>query len=199
MPHGKQDTGIDYDKWPLVVSSSQIENFELCARKWWFKSVHRLPEPQKEGQIVGTVAHAVIERYLAADDLGRDKSGAQVELYPTGWDSELTALQADTIKRLVKAGLENGMLERVAGRELEAPFARVVVPDQIAIQGYIDVLSPLFVQDHKTTKARRYVKKKDDLRKDVHYAGAGGRASDTAGRRLGDRAAAPQRLRPGSE
>jgi hypothetical protein len=167
VANDRPSTGIDYEAWPLVISASQVESFRLCARKWWFKSIHKLPEPAKEGQIVGQTMHSIIERYLLADDLGRDKSGAQVELYPTGWDSEITPLQSDVLKRLVKSGLENGMLERVAGRKLEEPFARVVIPNEVAIQGYIDCLSPLFVQDHKTTKKRRYVKKPDELKKDV--------------------------------
>ncbi len=70
----------------LTISASQVESFDMCKRKWWLNKVRKLPEATSTSQIFGTVLHGVIERYLMADDLGRDrKTGNPIELYPEGW------------------------------------------------------------------------------------------------------------------
>lgn len=55
----------------LQISASQIETYNLCKRKWWLSRVRKLEEGSTRSQVFGTVVHAVIERYLLADDQGR--------------------------------------------------------------------------------------------------------------------------------
>lgn len=71
----------------LSTSASQFETFDLCQRKWWLSKVRKLEEPTTGSQVFGTVLHAVIERFLLADDLGRGADGlTAVCLYPEGWE-----------------------------------------------------------------------------------------------------------------
>lgn len=49
------------------VSASQIETFELCERKWYFKSVMNLPTPEGAGAKLGKATHQDIEQYLRGD------------------------------------------------------------------------------------------------------------------------------------
>lgn len=49
------------------VSASQIETFELCERKWYFKSVMHLPTPEGAGAKLGKATHEDIEGYLRGD------------------------------------------------------------------------------------------------------------------------------------
>lgn len=146
----------------LSVSASQHETFLLCRRKWWLSRVRGLKEPTTASQVFGTVLHAVCERFLKADDLGRDLTpgenfGKPVNLYPEGWeiadsrfgqecpdcdgkggdcktcygkgktcDGKVTPEEADLIKRLVSAAIEEGVLERRPGRKIEGDFNRLV-------------------------------------------------------------------------
>lgn len=118
----------------LVTSASQQETFELCARKWWLDNVRGLKVPMKDSNIFGTVLHAVVQRYLEADDLGMDiKTGRPVDLYPPGWhiawdkykgcqDGEITPAEQDAVKRLVEAAITEGILQRMPGRSVEHEF-----------------------------------------------------------------------------
>jgi CRISPR/Cas system-associated exonuclease Cas4 (RecB family) len=47
-------------------SISQIENYELCPRKWWFQSVRKMPVWSKQSQVIGTVLHSVLERSFSS-------------------------------------------------------------------------------------------------------------------------------------
>lgn len=44
------------------VSPSQIDNFNKCKRLWFFKSIVRLPEPQKNFQATGEATHLLLEK-----------------------------------------------------------------------------------------------------------------------------------------
>lgn len=122
----------------FTVSASQFDTFiNTCRRKWWLASVRKLTEPSSGSQVFGTCLHGVCERFLRADDLGRDKWGRPVELYPAEWhiarsrfgdtvEGEITPLEQDTIKTLVHAAIENGVLERRPGRRIEVQFQRII-------------------------------------------------------------------------
>lgn len=66
----------------LQISASQIETYNLCKRKWWLSRVRKLEEGSTKSQVFGTVVHAVIERYLLADDQGRVPCN---DCNATGW------------------------------------------------------------------------------------------------------------------
>lgn len=117
----------------LVISASQVEVWRLCKRKWWLEQVRGLSVPPTGSQIFGTVTHQVAERFLRADDLGRDQNGRAVDLFPPGWEkaegrfgqpSEGSASPAEQgiIRSLIPAAIESGVLQRLPGRKIEEGF-----------------------------------------------------------------------------
>lgn len=166
---------INWKDWDLVISASQVETWDDCRRKWWFSKVGRLPELDKGFQIYGNVIHAVADRFFGADDLGYDRKTKQpVDLYPKGWEISydrtdkskilgvVTPQEQAQIKLLVKKAIEEGIWVRMPGREPEASFFRPVA-ERIAIIGYIDLMTPDAVHDHKSTKNMGYAKSAADL------------------------------------
>lgn len=190
---------INWNEWDLVVSASQVETWDDCRRKWWFSKVHRLPELDKGFQIYGNVIHAVADRFFGADDLGYDrKTGKPVDLFPAGWEKSydrgatpkylgtITPQEQAQIKLLVRKAIEEGVWVRTPGREPEASFFRKVT-DRIAIIGYIDLMLPDAVHDHKSTKNMSYAKSANDLPTNTQlliYAKECFDRADEQGRRL---------------
>lgn len=178
---------------PLIISPSQLESFDAadgegCPRKWFAEKVLRLPRgPSSASQTFGSVTHAVCERYLLADDLGRMPDGRPVELYPDGWSSfkerdgtvgTLTPMERDTVKTLFGKLVETGYIARWPGRQIEQEFGAVwkgqelfpVVEHRgitVGITGLIDVLLPSCVLDWKTAKTMKYAKSANKLRKTI--------------------------------
>jgi hypothetical protein len=162
----------------MKISPSQIQTKRDCVRKWVFQSLFYLPSIKKSYFAFGNVLHAVLERWLNADNNGRDKNGKTVDLYPKGWATDtdkhtnasqtLTADEQILIKDLVQLAIEQGLVERTSGRLIEEYFAREVI-EGVIIHGYLDVqvLEELRVEDHKTTKAPRYVMSEDKLHADI--------------------------------
>lgn len=167
----------------IRTSASQHETFELCPRKWWLLKVRRMPtKGATHSQAFGTVLHNVCERYLEADDLGRDpNTGKAVELFPDGWhiahnryggiDGELSVTEQVQVKNMIDKAIEDGVLERRPDREVEKYFRESVIKmddgTNIQIEGYIDVAYPDLVEDHKTSKNSRYLKTAKTLAKNT--------------------------------
>lgn len=127
---------------PLIMSASQFTTFDSCNRKWWMQRVARLQEVPRQPDpfTFGDVLHAVLERYLEADELGRGPDGKPVDLYPEGWKRvvkrfgadkgqvrEVTDTEAALIQRLVSTGIEQGIIERLPGRKIEDKVYRKVL------------------------------------------------------------------------
>lgn len=196
----------------LVTSPSQHETFALCKRKWWLKHVRKLKEPSSTSQVFGTVLHAVIDRWLHGDALGRDpKTGLMVDLYPPNWtkatnrfdedksDGEISPKEQDQIKRLVTAAIEQGVLEKPLDRVIEQNFQESIIHlpcplcegegkivvgltgkaeacptcggdgkgTHVMVKGFIDLLDPNCVTDHKSTKSMKWAKSPAKLRNDI--------------------------------
>lgn len=168
----------------IVTSATQYETFERCNRLWWLERVRRLPTPPTKAQIFGTVLHAVTERYLLADDRGRDpETGEVVDLYPEGWhqakdrfsnkiEGELDPGAQDTVKRLISKAIEEGILARGGNRAVEREFREVVLEVEetgtaVEIMGFIDLEFFGEIVDHKTTKSMRYAKSPEKLAKNT--------------------------------
>lgn len=158
----------------LRLSASQIETFRLCPRKWWLSKVRKLKEGgPTEAQAFGTVLHAVCERYLRADDNGVDpKTGEAVDLFPTGWhvafnryggiDGHLTVEEQKLVKALIHKAIEEGVLQREPGRQVEAEFKAEIIPGA-TIEGFVDLLYPHRIEDHKTSKSTKWLKSANAL------------------------------------
>ena len=168
--------GFDYKTWKLVVSPSAVETADDCMRKWTFLKVHRLKEPAKDFTQLGDVFHEVCERWLGADDTGRNPDGTQVELYPDGWANSLSFGQEAVVKALFKAMVDEGVVRRTPGRHIEKSFQIEVLPDkQASMMGFVDVWTPQGIEDHKTSKSRRWLATRNDLAQSIQmmsYAAA---------------------------
>ncbi len=168
-------------KKKLRVSASQIEAKRRCRRYWWFDKVRGLKQPQGKPQTFGTVLHAVAERYLLADDLGRNEYGDPVNLYPDGWhiatnrftgkpDGEISEAEQAQVQKLIAAGIENGVLERRADRAIEREFDGFCLDHDgvtVTMLGFIDVEHLGEIQDHKTTANMRYAMTPNKLAKNI--------------------------------
>ena len=163
---GRDFSVFDFN-FPLVVSASQLDRYRDCPRGWAFEKVIRLPLLPFAAGPFGNTTHDAIERYLKADARGRDSSGRPVEVYPEGWDHEVSATEASLIQILIAKAIEEGIIKRVYGSSIEGYFQRDVVPREISIIGFGDVMEPTAYEDHKTTKSFLYCETSDSLAENV--------------------------------
>lgn len=154
---------------PLVISASQLGDFEDCERKWWLSRVAKLPSLPKGYLIFGTVLHACLERWCSADEQGRvqwrdclpdgsareddplrgQQPGDPVEVFPPGWETveergqrlSVTPNEAALIRTLVEQAVERGLVQRGDGRVCEREV-RLPVIEGVELVGYIDVFIP---------------------------------------------------------
>ena len=158
---------------PLYTSASAIDTADInnsgCMRKWYFGKILKLPEIRKGSTIFGDVIHAVCERFLEADENGC-LDGKPVDLYPKGWhhpvnkwtgkaEAEgISISEQALIKSLITKAIEEGVLMRVEGREVEKKIASWPVMEGVLVNGFIDQLEPGAIRDHKSTKAMKWAK-----------------------------------------
>ena len=173
----------------LIVSASQISTAQTCVRKWWLERVRKLKLREDPGKFVfGTVFHACAERFLLADDTGRDrKTGKPVDLFPDGWMNEYSRYnpgevtgtvspeEAGIIKALVHKGIDTGVLapypDRIVEKDIGYTMGKVdtidgMRPVTVRFMGFIDCASRNTIIDHKTSKSRKYFKSANKLSTD---------------------------------
>lgn len=172
----------------LWIGPSALEDHQLCARKWFFKKRLKLPEIEREATAVGSVVHALLKRWLSADEHGM-LGGEPLDLYAEGWDVtedkqgndvKLNSADADLVRRLVDKAIKEGVVERLPNRIIEANMKRPFnagtreEPLDVMLVGRIDVQLPEAIHDHKTTKNTRYILSKKKMPNDLalnFYAG----------------------------
>jgi hypothetical protein len=157
---------------PLRTSASAIETADPkhdgCYRKYYFQNVLKLPQLPRESTTFGTVLHSVVERYLLADMNGTIK-GKPVELYPVGWEQPLDRYgkreklaisleEQALVKSLIEKAIAEGILMRVEGRQIEKEFNNWEFMEGVVANGFIDLLEPGAIRDHKTTKDMKWAK-----------------------------------------
>ena len=134
------------------LSPSMINAFDSgtsfgCERRWWYKYVQGLSEPQKGNQELGERLHEIIEEYL------KTKTEPSVEHEAVG---------------LYLAGKH--VVDDVASRKIlgvEMPLAGFSI-DGIRTVGFVDVVWDGGIIDWKTTSdIRRYGKTAEDLATDT--------------------------------
>lgn len=179
----------------LITSPSQHKTWETCNRQWFFAKRMKLPQPSKGHFTFGTVLHAVIERYLLADELGRMPDGSALNLYPPGWEvthdsmrdefgnwhrvpSSVSPAEQQLIKTLFNLAVEQGHIARWQGRQMELQFGAVwdgqppvhIVDwkgKRVTLTGKIDLLMPGVIRDWKSAKDLRYAVSKAKMPKDI--------------------------------
>lgn len=164
----------------LIVSASQIKNYQRCPRLWWWEKCRRMPRTGTiYGIVFGNVLHACLERWLLADASGRDADGNFAEVYPPGWEwdeenkQRITEEDAELIPRLIAEAIEKGILVRHHGRQVEKSFTGIltrgpgIFGPHVFLTGKIDLALHNQVQDHKGTKGMRYALSKEKLANDL--------------------------------
>lgn len=165
----------------IYTSASKSITASGCWRKWFFLDRLKLPILDKGYRTFGTVLHAVIERYMGGDETGREEDGSYIDYYPEGWESvkdektgiisTITEEEQILIKALVEQAIKKGIINRLPNAETE----KRVTEDLGSLgngyygvfNGFIDILYQEGVEDHKTTKSTRYIKKEEDLKQDL--------------------------------
>lgn len=125
----------------IKTSASAIESFDDstpfgCERKWYFKSVMKLPEPARENLLLGTNLHKAVEEFLTHGTPTSEMSSEVRRLF--------SAIKPEAIR--VR---EEGFLA------LEHPIDFMLVPD-VRIIGRIDVLRKNGPLDWKTSSDLKY-------------------------------------------
>lgn len=140
-----------------------------CDTKYYFSKKMYLPRPPGTSTTLGTVLHAVLERYFDADLMGLDEKGNPKILYPEGWrvakqfdgsQSRISPDEADKVKAFVQRAESEGKLIRRVGGHAEWGFEENILPDIDAI-GEIDYCYEFTIEDHKTCKNYRFTKTDD--------------------------------------
>lgn len=162
----------------ITVSASQIATADLCLRKWWEERVRKLVRNEDPTKFIfGSVFHSCVERFLKADDTGRDReTGKAVDIFPDGWKTDrnpftgevvgtVTEQDAGIIKSLIHKGIDSGVLAPYPDRHIERELrldlgkfysAEGFDPVRVSFMGFIDCASRNTIIDHKTTSNMRY-------------------------------------------
>lgn len=150
-----------------------------CVRRWWLDKICKLPKPERTATMFGDVFHAVLARFYMADDRGLDSTGRPVNLFPEDWKSvksrfakededaiivenAISDLDEILIHSLIEKSVSEGILIRIPGRLVEREISRPLYTDpitgqKIILKGFIDLETSLSVEDHKTSKATKWL------------------------------------------
>ena len=155
------DIVSDFD---IAISPSQVETFDLCARKWAYNKIDRIPSPQNAAAALGEAAHKHREDWLIHgipppdDKTGKLARVGMEHLPPPG-----------------KAMVEIPLVLPVT---LDAdPTVNGGRPVRVKVNGRIDFFVPNtpesgfvfgeagipLIGDHKTTSGEQWAKTADDL------------------------------------
>lgn len=147
------------------VSPSQIENYIKCPRAWFFKSVARIPEPQKGHQALGTSFHLIMEKVpkgLSWPSI-QDTNASQEE-----WDKAnqmanqaLPLLPMDPQGRIKR---EHGIvLETYENGPLMKGYIDLALPPGIGWPAFLIPANEAIIGDYKTLSDFRYMKTPEEL------------------------------------
>lgn len=164
---GRDWSQFDYKRCEITSSPSAMQQADDCLRLWWFRKEKRLPEFFRASSNLGDVAHEVFERWLGADDQGRDATGQPVNVFPDGWDERLSHAEAAILRAVFKKMVEDGVLRRTPGRVVERPFQVDLLPKEFSITGFIDLDIPHGAEDHKTSKAKKWLMTSEQIAADI--------------------------------
>lgn len=151
------------NEFDIAISPSQVETFDLCARKWAYQKIDRIPSPQNAAAALGEAAHKHRENWLIHGIPPPD----------------------DKAGKLALVGLEH--LPPPGKAQVEIPLLLPTVlaadpsvnggkPVRVKVNGRIDFFMPNtpdgfvwgeagipLIGDHKTTSGEQWAKTADDL------------------------------------
>ncbi len=125
-----------------MFSVSQVNDFDLCQRKWAGRSIERIKGPPSPSAALGSGVHKEIERFLRKEVIGLDLRTREGEIALAGahhWPDRET-LRPEWIEKHFTVDLHG------------FPF-----------QGYIDIWIPGSVTDHKTCSSFNWAKTPTEL------------------------------------
>lgn len=145
----------------MRVSVSQIETFQSCPTKWWRDKVLK-EGPSGTQNTFGTVFHACAERVVK----GKDP-------FPEGWESAIDRFSGKVtgtlsnndqalIRFLIKAGTLAGLFATGCDASVEHEFS-VDLCEGVTLWGFIDLVEPGIITDHKTTSAMKWAETEETL------------------------------------
>ena len=180
---------------PMKFSVSQAKTHKGCSRKGYLEKVQKLPLKFADSTTRGSILHEVKERYLLANDQGKDELGNVVDLYPDGWRTKIdyvrdkegndtdeikqkktiTLIEAQWIKDSVQEAISKGYLWRPPNRVVEYGFEEELLPAEgdlppVVLIGFIDLAYDNTIGDHKSCKNLYWVL--NDDKKSSKYLGA---------------------------
>lgn len=133
------------------VSPSSINSFDSttpfgCERRWWFKYVAKLEEPQTGSQGLGDKVHQLVERRLKEGKFTLPMEGEEVGVYLRG----------------------EAMVEAVAHKVVGVEISVKAQLGDVALYGYCDAMTTDGIIDWKTSSdVRRYGKTEEQLSRDT--------------------------------
>lgn len=129
---------------PTQFSASQIKDYLLCNRRWFYNKILKHPRPTTESLSKGLRYHHHVENY-----------------YKHG-----TPITEEPYRELFEAA-KPYLPKRTEGFEIEKYFSIPVLQDQVKLIGRIDLYTKGYIIDHKTCSSFRYLPLQSDLKKDI--------------------------------
>jgi len=160
---------------PMRISATQIKAF-ACPRKWALERIWGLSLPMGDAFAWGSILHRIMERWLKANDNGRDNAGNPVDPFAGKWwvweergtFFAMDAADQELVRTLFTKAVSQGIIKRTPGRMIETWIKMQVIPG-VEMVGKVDNLNYKFgiVEDHKTSSKKRYALSEAALRKDI--------------------------------
>lgn len=195
--------GFEPPKGSVVLSTTNSSTFIKCERKWGFEKIFKMADDRPRAALdFGSVLHLCLERYLlcpwgvvpqpedAPDQVFFDargvyapgsvlegqSPGAEVELFPRGWetyqdrDGDFYTVPdgfAQIIKKLVRKGIDQGVVSHLAHGRVERKFW-LDLGYGVWATSLMDYSSESLniVEDHKTMKNMKWAPTSSALAKD---------------------------------
>lgn len=152
----------------LVFSASQIENYAGCPRRWGWKYIAKIPEPQGDGAAVGDAGHKELETYLAGGHIDFTKvvNGIHIGNVVSAGTHLLPAPKSPGMRIETSFRFTSDVtgFTYTGRKDIEADDGSIFP----SVEGEPDVPhgAPV-VSDHKTTSGIKWAKTLDDLKWDI--------------------------------
>lgn len=152
----------------LHLSASKIKTFSTCKAKYRFLYIDHLPKIERDFQVFGKCLHESLENFCRSL-LNKEKKPDNVLMKRAfdgalkTWGNKLTTEQKNECFKILKEYLyirAHNELPKIIG--VEKDFS-ITINNSILLNGFIDVVynydDVLYIDDYKTSKTSKYLKK----------------------------------------